>query len=165
MDHHGLLTIIRRVTGVHQSIHGSRTTERPTWDWKVIPILFPESHCPFCNEIVKSEGIWFITEGYKTARLIGAIFPTLHGPVRMIFPGHPHDTGGGMLCLGKNPSGVALFASTPNLRDCPMGNINIPKWLKKYWDRHTCQEGRDYIINKSWDSLESKRMLQELDAI
>jgi len=165
MDHHGLLTVMRQVTAVHQSIHISRTAERPTWNWKVIPILFPESHCPFCNEIVKSEGIWFITEGYKTARLIGAIFPTPGKPVKMIQPGHPHNTGGGHLCLGKNLSGVDLFASTPNLLDCPMGIVNIPRWLKRYWSRHTCKESRDHILRCSWDTFESNRVLQELDAI
>lgn len=165
MDHHGLLAIMRRIAVAHQSIHIARTVEKLTWEWKVTPLFFPESHCPFCNTVVKSNGIWFIAEGNGASRLIGAIIPTPGQPVEMFFPGHPHDTGGGHLCLGNNLTGVALLASTPNLRDCPMGVTRVPHWLKKYWSRHTCQASRDFIQSHSWNTLEANRLLTELDKI
>ena len=162
MDHHGFLTISRQVNTALLNIKGRAMTLPPQWTWVGTPVICPETHCPFCRNVVRSNGIWFF-RGAKQEKLIGAIFPGLPGEkVTLIFPDHPHNTGGGILCLGRNLSGIALLASMPNVRDCPMGSYYIPRWLKRYWGRHVCDEGRDWVNAEASDSV---RILQELDAI
>jgi hypothetical protein len=148
MDHHGLLTLTRQLNITLTSINTVRSTNSPEWKWKATPVLFPESHCPFCLEVIRSEGIWFLRDEMngRKEKLVGAIFPGAPGhKVTLIQPSHPHDTGGGLLCLGKNASGIALLASTPNVYDSPMGKYYIPRWLKRYWNKHDCGEMRDFL--------------------
>jgi hypothetical protein len=172
MDHHGLLTLTRQLNITLTGINTVRSTGPPEWKWKVAPILFPESHCPFCLEVIRSEGVWFLKDDASGTRLlnrlVGAVFPSnTGGKVTLIQPSHPHDTGGGVLCLGRNVSGIALLASTPNINDSPMGRYYIPLWLKRYWNRHDCQDMRKYLRAgcEKGDINSSQTYIMELDSI
>lgn len=153
----------RQINTVLTGIHQVRTTGAPEWQWRGTPVIYPESKCPFCNTAIRSNGIWFL-RGIKHEYLTGALFPATNAKVQLIQPSHPHDTGGGALCLGKNATGIELLAGTPNLRDCPMGSGYIPRWQKRYWNRHDCPEGREYIKHWSYGSAVTD-LLQELDRI
>ena len=160
MDHNGLLTLTRQLQGTMTNIQQVRTI-RPEWKFNGTALIYPETKCPFCLEPVRSEGIWFLGGAIQN-RLLGAIFPEAGERVRLIQPGHPHDTGNGALCLGGHPNGLALFAHPANLRDVPMGSGHIPRWLKRYWSGHTCEAGRKGIREYTYDHA---RLLEELDAI
>src|SRR5678809_994728 len=118
MDHHELLTVTRRLVLACHTTQTRRATASPEWEFTVTPVLYPESKCPYCLSVIRSPGIWFLTDS-NLYRLLGALFPTQSGPVKLVQPSHPHDTGGGYLCLGRNRDGIALLSSPPNLLDVP----------------------------------------------
>jgi hypothetical protein len=121
-----------------------------TWSLAATPVILPESRCPFCLCAVRSNAIWFLT-GAKRERLIG-ILEMDSAKVQLTQPNHPHHTGGGFLCLGRNLDGIALLASTPNILDAPMGSRFIPKWLYRYWG-HKCIKAREYLIAQGHSEL------------
>jgi hypothetical protein len=152
MDHYGLLGVARQLTLACNEVHIKRNSLVCDWEWAGTPVLYPETHCPFCLQVVRSNGIWFFS-GTNQDRLVGVIMldqPT----VKMVFPSHPHDTGGGYLCFGKygNKTGIELLASTPNIGDSPRGAWRIPMWLKQYWNGHVCQAGKDWLANNGYRS-------------
>lgn len=140
MDHHGLLALTRALTLNLQQAHRERVEGPANWTWALTPVIYPESRCPYCHNVTRSPGIWCLSYNSEQWRLMGAFFPKAGGKLELIQPSHPHDTGGGYLCLGSNRDGVALLSSVPNIHDAPMGRYSIPKWLKKYWD-HSCPQG------------------------
>ena len=159
MDHHGFLTVFRAVAASAQQVQANTTTR--TWSWVGTPVIYPESRCPFCRHVVRSPGIWLLANGnyLKNDKLVGALFPTRGGKIKLVMPSHPHDTGGGYLCLGRNADGVALLASTPNIDDSPMGKFMIPRWLAMYWN-HKCKEMVKYL--KLYGEDERIRELEKL---
>lgn len=161
MDHHGLLILTRQVQTTLTGIRQVRPSNISEWNWHVRPVLYPESRCPFCLEVIRSNGIWFFTNPLWD-KLIGMVLLEQGKRFELIQPSHPHDTGGGFLCLGKNDTGIELLASTPNLRDTPMGPLLIPRWLKRYWNRHTCEQSRAYIQEYA---THSNHLLKELDKL
>jgi hypothetical protein len=166
VDHHGLLTLIRQLNTVLTNIDTAKRTGPYKWNWNVTPVIYPESHCPFCRSIIRSNGIWFF-KGPRYEILVGAIFIPPDKKVTLIQPGHPHDTGGGLLCLGRNETGISLLASTPNLNDTPMGRYSIPMWLKEYWNKHDCKNMRDYLTEgyANGHVTNLPAYIQELDRI
>ena len=155
MDHHGLIALARAITFDLQAVRQSRVQETQ-WFWQATPVIFPESHCPWCNGVMRSPYIWFL-QGEKYEKLIGAFKPIAGGKVDLVYPSHAH--GGAPLCLGHNPNGIALLASTVNLADCFMPKTCIPKWLKTYWD-HRCEPMRAFL-----NEYDNKGWLRELDAL
>lgn len=158
MDRHGLLNILRSLSLSCHAVHESRVSTRPEWGWMHTPVVFPESRCVFCEDTIRSPGIWFLG-GPLHKRLFGMLRIVPGGKAVLIQPSHPHDTGGGNLCLGKNPTGIDLLATPPNLNDCPMWSYNVPQWYKRYWD-HDCGEMRDYLRN-----MGETEQLGRLDAL
>jgi len=160
MDHHELLSTLRQFSTkchtVKQLKERHRTT--PSWGFESDVIMFPESHCPFCLAIVRSPGIWFISKvkPNEYIRLLGVLMPNRVG---LIQASHPHDSGGGYLCLGKNATAVDLLHSTPNLNDSPMGWWYVPRWLRRYWN-HDCQESRERLKRSIY-----KNILDEFERI
>lgn len=144
MDHHELLGTLRRVSLACNNTYAKRVGTNPEWSWELTPIVFPESLCPFCKKAIRSNGIWFF-RGPRQEQLIGALFPTQGGTAKLIQPSHPHDTGGGFLCLGRNLTGAALLASMPNMQDIPIGSHRVATWIAKYW-QHKCAEGEKYQV-------------------
>lgn len=143
MDHYRLLTIMQRLNAAKDTAVALRNAEPKQWKWHCTPVLYPEFKCPYCYNIVRSKGIWFL-KGDKNERLMGVFFLRANNRFVLEHISHPHDTGGGFLCIGSHRDGVALLNSPPNLLDCPMGKCYVPRWLKLYWE-HNCQEMTDYI--------------------
>jgi hypothetical protein len=151
MDHHGFLGLVRQIDKSLSQATIERDTSAPRWWWNCVAVINPESKCPFCHDTIRSDGIWFFA-GERYKRIVGLVMP--NSKFILIHPSHPHDTGGGFLCLGRNPDGIALLASAPNLMDCPLGPYRVPRWLKRYWG-HTCNEAKDYLfINGHIDWLQ-----------
>lgn len=146
MDHHGFLNVVRVVSMTLRDTRHKRESQTD-WAWAVTPIVFPEARCPFCHEVARSPYIWLIEEHPKP-RLVGAFKPMMGGKLEVVQPGHPHDTGGGYLCIGNHANVFSLFANEPNMGDCPMGTYRVPNWYKRYWN-HTCVEGLEYIKEKA----------------
>lgn len=164
MDRHGLLTLARTLAMTFSNVSQARISQSHIWDWVAIPLIQPETICPFCKESVRSSGVWFldntdVTLPTRYDKLRGAIFPSRSGKVELVHPSHPHDTGNGVLCLGGHSTGFNLFASMPNLHDTPMGAYHIPRWLKRYW-RHDCKDMREYLNHNGY-----RDQLRELDGI
>jgi hypothetical protein len=159
MDHHGLLTTLYAVNHACLQAHAARRATVKTWNWAASPVIRPETRCPFCETIVRSEGIWFLEQTIKD-RLVGMLPLNQGQQVKIIQPGHPHDTGGGYLCLGKNATGVELLASTPNINDAPMGTWRIPKWLFDYWG-HWCEPAALYLRAREVDYTQYRLALRE----
>lgn len=161
MDHHGFLTLFRYAAFIAQQKQLVRNSNKTEWRWNGTPVIYPESLCPFCSHVIRSPGVWLLTDNgqYKYGKLIGAFFPTDKGKISLIMPSHPHDTGAGHLCLGKNPDGIALLASMPNIYDSPMGKDNIPKWIAKYWG-HKCKEM--VVRLKDWGAESKIKELEHL---
>ena len=143
MDHHGLLTLTRALSVAFEVTQVKRQGP-PDWSWAVTPVVYPESHCPFCKAVVRSPGVWCLRKNEGVWQLVGAFFPRHGGKLTLVSPSHPHDTGGGYLCIGYNRDAVALLASTPNILDAPMGHWKIPQWLKEYWN-HQCDAAAVYL--------------------
>ena len=143
MDNYGLLTLARQFSTTLHTLSKEKHSAPITWAWAATPVIIPESKCPFCLRPIRSKAIWFLS-GVTHNRLCG-ILKLDSKKVELVQPNHPHHTGSGYLCLGRNMDGIALLASMPNLMDAPMGSRHIPKWLKKYWD-HPCIKAREYLI-------------------
>jgi len=157
MDNYGLLALSRQLNTVLASISMIKNSAPPTWEWAATPVVMPESKCPFCLKPVRSNAIWFL-DGPNNYRLLG-ILDLAKTKVELVFPNHPHNNGGGYLCLGKNTDGVALLASTPNILDAPMGAKFIPRWLHIYWGHH-CTPARNKLM--SWGQIELVKEYDEL---
>ena len=158
MDHHGLLNMLRSLAITCQTTQQARNNTRLEWSWVHPPIVFPESHCVYCKATIRSPGIWFLG-GDQFTRLFGMLKVTAGDKIELIQPSHPHETGGGNLCLGRNPTGIDLLATPPNLDDCPMGSYRVPAWYKRYWN-HDCDEMREYLTN--WGETDQLRLLDRL---
>ena len=141
MDHYGLLTLARTVTTNLRQIESKRVGDN-TWKWTVTPVIFPESHCPYCSGVIRSPYIWFL-EGTKYENFVGILNPNdINKKVVLGYASHPH--GGRPACLGKNPDGIALLASTVNINDSGMPRALVPKWLKVHWN-HDCRAMREWL--------------------
>ena len=162
MDHHGLLNILRALSITCHQVQVARTSAPPEWGWVYTPIVMPESRCAFCHRPIRSKGIWFFSRALPNNRLFGMLPVRQDGTVELINPRHPHDTGGGGLCLGRNASGIALLANEANLEDCPMGRHRVPLWYKRYWN-HDCLEMRKYLEDEFPHDHAS--IIRELDRI
>ena len=149
MDNYGLLTLLRQLDSVITTIGAEARDAPTTWTWNATPVVMPESKCPYCLAPIRSKAIWFLG-GNKHERLLG-ILKLDSKKVELIYPNHPHDIGGGHLCLGKNTDGIALLASTPNTMDAPMGRWHIPMWLKEYWG-HPCMKAREYLRDNGYQN-------------
>ena len=145
MDHYGLLRTVTLLTQATHEASLARKDAVPRWKWKATPVIFPESKCPYCATTIRSNMIWFLGEE-RLSRLYGAIQPKRGGRVKLEQPFHPHHTGGGYLCLGGHPHGIALFSNPPNLRDLPMGREFTAKWVNKYWG-HYCKEMTLHLLS------------------
>ena len=162
MDRHGLLNILRSLSVTCHTIQMERMNQRPEWSWVHTPIIFPESRCSFCHKPIRSPGIWFLSSSPMHNRLYGMLQIQAGARVVMIQPSHPHNTGGGGLCLGRNRNGIELLAGEANLNDCPMGRHRVAAWYKRYWN-HTCPESRAYMQGEfPYDYI---TILRELDKI
>lgn len=138
MDHHGFLTVMREVMQVMTEAQLARNHAAPTCRWVCRPLVFPESKCPYCSAIIRSNSIWFLHTQFS--RLLGIIKVGQGLSWKLLPPSHPHMLApNGDLCLGTNSTVAELFMSPPNLYDCPMGAPNVPNWLYTYWD-HKCKE-------------------------
>ena len=157
MDHHELITFTRKLMSETQRFAQERGLSR-TWAWEYTPLVFPETHCPWCQVVLRSPYIWFL-RGEKLEYLVGVIEPKQGERIRLIHPGHPH--GGTPLCLGRNLTGAALISSTVNLGDCSMTGIRIPIWFKNHW-RHTCDGMVNYLTRYMGDNPDLNYYLQEL---
>lgn len=143
MDHHGLLTLVRSLGIQLQNVRREREiTHR--WSYVETPVFFPESRCPYCNEVIRSPGIWFL-KGDKFQFLVGVLIPREGGHPRLQQPYHPH--GATPFCLGRNRDGIELLSSPVNIRDCSMALENIPHWIRQWWD-HSCDYMDEY--NTPW---------------
>lgn len=146
MDHHGFLNTIRVLSTTLRDVQYKRQNSLE-WNWAGTPLMFPETICPFCHGVARSPYIWLIEEKPKP-RLIGVVKTTSEGKIGIAYANHPHCTGGGYLCLGNHANVYNLFASAPNLDDCPFGTRRIPMWLRTYWD-HRCDEAVEYLRSKA----------------
>ena len=158
MDNYGLLNLSRQLGASLTALAAEKHNAPKKWAWAATPVIMPESKCPFCLQPIRSRAIWFLS-GENHERLMG-ILKLDSEKVELVHPNHPHNTGGGYLCLGKNADGIALLASTPNILDAPMGVRFIPKWLKRYWD-HPCVKAREYLLRSS----EFIELLREYDKL
>lgn len=163
MDHNGFLRLTRQVHAATQEIARLRAETPGHWEWKYMTLPFPESKCPYCNEVIRSNSIWFINQA--VTRLIGImqVKPGMKAVLQP--PRHPHIMDSvGTLCLGRNRDVVSLIASPPNLLDCPMGIQHVPRWLITYWD-HRCaimmNHIRDYVRRGILSPDDADELLQE----
>src|SRR5688572_9862832 len=102
------------------------------WKWKKGIVLFPETRCPYCKDVVRSKAIW-VVHGYS---LIGQAVPVHGREFKLDSPSHPHATPSD-ICMGDAVDPLqALF----NGLNPESAYIQVDGWLRgKYW-RHSCVE-------------------------
>lgn len=154
MDNNELLRRTREIAQV-LSIASAKARSDTSWNWAKTAVLFPESKCTWCGRIIRSNSIWFL-QGTRL-KVLSSILRVKEGQAEFHIPSHPHNMGGGTLCLGTALDGVHLLSLPINRSDCPTSIEAIPRWLKVYWD-HTCDESRQYLINQRYTET-----LRELD--
>ena len=158
MDNHGLLNLTRQLAmGMHEVVEARKANK--LWFWNATPIAFPESKCPYCKEVIRSQYIWFM-QGMKLNLLLGAFKPEEGKKVRLVSATHPHSMGGQSVCIGSHPNGAALLATGPNMRDIPLGAGKTALWINKYWGPHWCSNLEKEII--SHDSWNDRKLMGEL---
>ena len=165
MDHHGLLTVARRLDQACRVRQTTHVIQSRIWNWDCTAVLYPEAPCTFCGAIMRSPGIWLLN-GEKQEFLLGAIFPVAGAKVRILQPNHAHKLNATKLCLGTHRNGVSLLGAPVNLGGVSMSRIHVPRWYKRYWGGHDCQEMRDFIVSDLADSSNpslAPSLLQELD--
>lgn len=130
MDHNGLLTLIDRA----QKLFTPKKVAAWRWEWTVIP--FPEAPCAYCGRIMRSPYLWVVND--KDRILYGVVEVKQGLRARITYNDHPHALNkSGVVCIG-NAENVHHFLSSPiNLRDIPNRDLNIPNWIRTYWN-HQC---------------------------
>lgn len=164
MDHLGLLTLVRKLSSEMHNVVEERKNRTPIWKWNHMAVVMPESKCAFCRAVVRSNGIWLFSNAPRYNRLVGMIKIEKNGDSKLVYPSHPHDMGGGSLCLGSNSTGMDLLASPANLNDCPIGYEKVPDWLEKYWN-HKCPSAAAEIKRRKERAIEREREYQALRTI
>ena len=157
MDYHGFLTTFRKVAAVCLAHRQQRTLpSNVKWAWIGTPVFYPESICPFCTDVIRSEGVWLF-DGVNQTILLGGVFPRYGA--KLVKCGHPHAGCGGTICRGGHTTGISVLASMPTTNDMYMGRIDMCRWLKRYWN-HKCDEMCDYLVSEGYSHI-----IGELDRV
>ena len=152
MDHLRLLGFIRELQGKTSSAFEVNRATRHIWNVHPGIVVMPETLCPFCSTVLRSNGIWLFSGPTRYMNLDGMV-PLESGKLRIVYPSHPNMTSGGGrggLCLGTYQTGMALLAGPANLNDCPMGVQNLPAWYRTYWGHRPCKEGYQWFLQKDY---------------
>ena len=153
MDHLRLLGFIRGLQNNIREAHAVNSATRYIWNVNPGVVVMPETLCPFCSTVLRSNGIWMFSGPTRFLNLDGMI-RLEPGKLRIEYPSHPQMTSGGGrggLCLGTYPTGMALLAGPANLNDCPMGLQNLPAWYRTYWNHPMCKEAYHWFLRKDLD--------------
>lgn len=113
------------------------------WKWRPGVVLFPETRCPFCKDVIKSKAVWLVEGNY----LKGQAVPVAGRPLVLDPPKHPHALPS-QICMGNATDPLqALFnglnpeSSFFNVNNTITGDI--PGWLRgPYW-KHDCDKARN----------------------
>jgi hypothetical protein len=152
MDHVGLLTFMRKMQGSVSTALDVHKERRHVWTISPGVAIMPETLCPWCNTVLKSDGIWLFSGGAPRYAMLDGMIRIRAGKIRMEYPGHPNlmvTSGRGALCLGTYQTGMALLSGPANLNDCPMGWQNLPQWYRRYWNHPLCRKGYHWFQDKT----------------
>lgn len=136
----GLLVEIAKTT--QREMAGKTKVEDKAWSFREGIILFPETRCPFCKEVVKSKAIWQVDN--KAKRLLGQGIPVKGQPFKLDNPKHPHvftaySGRGGGTCMGNAPDMITALFGAYNPSSLADTSQTISTWFKgKYWE-HDCK--------------------------
>lgn len=156
----GLLVEIAKTT--QREMAGKTKVDDKSWSFREGIILFPETRCPFCKEVVKSKAIWQVD--VKGKRLLGQGVPVKGQPFKLDNPKHPHVFTGssgykaGTTCMGNAPDMVTALFGAYNPSSLADTSQKISTWFKgKYWE-HDCKNlGSCYKCNIETGKLEERQ--------
>lgn len=140
----GLLVEIAKTTQREMAGKTKVKVDDKSWSFREGIILFPETRCPFCKEVVKSKAIWQVD--VKNKRLLGQGVPVKGQPFKLDNPKHPHvftsNSGhkSGTTCMGNAPDMMTALFGAYNPSSLADTSQLISTWFKgKYWE-HDCQK-------------------------